>query len=108
MTPEAIKLLDELHAKMIAGEFYTAIYNAWPAISAELTRLREFEQTYNRLVDSALFSCQDSDCAAEISYPLDMLREYHGMPLCESCADNMDVAWSDLPKYCDLDRKRGE
>jgi hypothetical protein len=49
MTPEGLKRLDELHANTTRGAWYAEpsfaefAYENWPAISAELTRLREFE-----------------------------------------------------------------
>jgi len=52
----------------------------------------------------ALVGCQNDDCAAEVSYPLDMVHLFHGKPVCENCFDGgqwegltEDQQWSDLP-----------
>ena len=45
-----------------------------------------------------VFGCQHKDCATEVSYPADMLRIWHGKPICEFCFD-------DLPM---IDRQKGD
>lgn len=56
----------------------------------------------------ALVGCQNNDCAAETSYPLDMVAMFDGAPICEMCYDDGDygerdendelhVDWNDLP-----------
>lgn len=72
--------------------------------------------------DYLLFGCARDGCAEEVSYPVDMLREYQGRPYCQSCwdeampkvpvtlDDNGDtdewLRWHDLPKYVPEYEKR--
>lgn len=50
------------------------------------------------------FSCQNDDCAAEVSFPAGMLSVFEGSPICETCyGDIREVEecqeWSDLPDF---------
>lgn len=50
------------------------------------------------------YSCQNNDCACEVSYPEDMLRlAPNGLPVCIDCwhlaADENACHWSDLPAF---------
>lgn len=50
------------------------------------------------LKENALFSCQNEGCAENCSYPLNMLREYQGKPICKYCyEDDAESVWTDLP-----------
>jgi hypothetical protein len=49
------------------------------------------------------FSCQNSDCAEEISYPAEMLAVFEGSPICENCYGYIDgPEEGELPEYSDL------
>ena len=57
----------------------------------------------------ALVGCQHNECAAEVSYHLDMVRMHEGQPICQECWEDGDYAtydetddsfnpdWHDLP-----------
>ena len=59
----------------------------------------------------ALVGCQKDFCAAEVSYPLDMVRLWEEQPICQTCWDDGNYwegkfdddgdeekpRWSDLP-----------
>ena len=56
----------------------------------------------------ALVVCQNEDCAAEVSYHLDMVRKLGGQPICQLCYEDGDYCerddqgvltgrWDDLP-----------
>ena len=45
-------------------------------------------------------SCQIQECAFEVSYPLDMMKMYNAMPICEPCYDvlaDTRTRWAELP-----------
>lgn len=48
----------------------------------------------------AMVGCQVFECAAEVSYPLDMLRWWNDQPICENCYNEErkegSADWSDL------------
>ena len=49
---------------------------------------------------TALAGCQFTECAFEVSYPLDMLKMYNGSAICEGCYDELisdRIAWDELP-----------
>ena len=51
----------------------------------------------------ALVGCRNTDCATEVSHPLDMVRLLKGEAICEGCYDREELGedtqdWSDLPK----------
>ncbi|KKK50817.1 hypothetical protein LCGC14_3121240 [marine sediment metagenome] len=59
----------------------------------------------------ALVGCQNEDCAAEVSYHLDMVRRFEGGPICSDCYDERTEAiktldenatcalWGELPAF---------
>lgn len=79
MTPEDIRRLDELHGKgnipSINSDFLIAIRLAWPAISAELTRLREFETAVREAMNGAK---HDYERVGEVSIAIDDLGRKRG------------------------------
>ena len=67
----------------------------------------------------ALVGCQNEYCAAEVSYPLDMVHRFNSQPICQVCYEDGDygernkdgsnkVRWDDLPpiKLSDLSEQR--
>ena len=66
-----------------------------------LTRPTGQEETMTGKI-RALVGCQNEACAAEVSYPLDLVRLWKGQPVCEPCWDDTDdngdkPDWIDLP-----------
>lgn len=49
-----------------------------------------------------MFSCQNLDCAAEISYPANMLALWNDEPTCESCYDGDVDLGVDAPRFHEL------
>lgn len=53
---------------------------------------------------NALFQCQITACAEEVSHHVETLRLWHGSPICEECywqveSENDDTNWNDLPGF---------
>lgn len=53
-----------------------------------------------------LFACQDDGCAAEVSYPANMLAVLNDKPICQECYEQGDKYYADgdpdfgdLPKF---------
>jgi hypothetical protein len=47
-----------------------------------------------------LLGCDNDHCAQEVSYPLDMLRNFAGKAICEICYTDGEYGtedWNDLP-----------
>ncbi len=66
------------------------------------------KQRLQWLRKNANFSCQNMHCAAEISYPADMLKMYKLEPICKECFDYLplleetrtaEMHWHDLPDF---------
>ena len=57
-----------------------------------------------------MYSCQAStDCAAEVSYPADMLAVFDGKVVCENCWTEEVLGqdlWSDLPRFVPAHERR--
>lgn len=59
---------------------------------------------------TALIGCQNDDCAAEVSYPLDMIRLFRKAPICQGCYDDILIGelsgeeWDDRPPWHGLPR----
>jgi hypothetical protein len=61
------------------------------------------------LVGNALFSCRDSNCAAETSYHASGLRlAPDNQPVCENCWDHeaQDTSWASLKEFMPFDNMR--
>ena len=43
----------------------------------------------------ALVGCQHEDCAAEVSYHLDMVRMFQNRPICQTCYEDGDYGTRD-------------
>lgn len=57
------------------ADFVAAVHNAWPAIAAELTRLREFEAAVREAMDGAK---HDYERVGEVSIAIDELDRKRG------------------------------
>lgn len=58
------------------------------------------------MIKEPMFSCQNSDCAEEVSYPANMLALWNGDPICEDCYNDVYfrklVGKEDGPDYANL------
>ena len=58
-----------------------------------------------------MVGCQNMRCAEEVSFHLDMVRMYKGLPICDVCYDEEmfakdngnEQAWDNLPKVSLID-----
>jgi len=51
---------------------------------------------------TTLVGCQNISCAAEVSYPLDLVRLWEGQPICRDCFYDLSVSFDDDARWKDL------